>query len=78
MLPAVVRLAMLVGQNESLCPVNLLGEAVARALGLLPAFVGVIWPALVSLLGDPYCFAICVVRLLVSYWPLLRLLAQVV
>jgi hypothetical protein len=78
-LPGFVRLAMLVGQwNPRHCPLTLLGKAVTRAIGFLPAFVAVIWPVLMTVLADPYCFAICLVRLLLSCWPLLRVFTQVV
>lgn len=75
-LPAFVRLAVLFGQPiEMFCP---LGEAVTRALGCLPAVVAVVSPALIDLLADPYCVAICVIRLVCSCWSLLHLFTQFV
>ena len=78
-LPAVVRLAVLLGQpNEAFCPFTFLGEAVTRALGFLPAVIAVVSPALINLLCDPYCVAICVIRFACSCWSLLHLLIQFV
>ncbi len=78
-LPAFVRLAALLGRGqETLCPFTFLGEAVTQALGLLPAVVAVLSPVLLSLLVDPYCVLLCVLRLLVSCWSLLHLLTQLV
>jgi len=78
-LPAFVRLAVLLGQpNGEFCPVTFLGETVTRALGFLPAVIAVISPALINLLSDPYCVAICVIRFVCCCWSLLHLLSQFV
>ena len=45
----------------------------------LPAFVHLSGlPALIDLLSDPYCVAICVIRIVTSCWSLLHLLTQFV
>jgi len=78
-LPAFVRPAVLFGQpSERFCPFTFLGEAVTRALGFLPTVIAVVSPALIDLLADPYCIAICVIRLACSCLSLLHLLAQFV
>jgi len=78
-LPAFVRLAVLAGQpNETFCPLTFLGEAVTRALGFLPVVIAAVSPALIDLLSDPYCLAICVIRFVSSCWSLLHLLTQFV
>lgn len=75
--PTCVRLAMLVGPaDDRPCPITLLSALLTQISRLAPDFASVAWPALVSLLADPYCVLICLLRLLVSGWSLLRLLTQ--
>jgi hypothetical protein len=78
-LPALVRLAALLGQStQPFCPVTFLEEAVTRALEFLPTVVAAVSPALIELVSDPYCIAICLVRFVSSCWSLLHLLTQFV
>jgi hypothetical protein len=78
-LPACARLAMLLGQADGRpCPVSLLSTLVTQLSRLAPDFASAALPALTPFLADPYCVSICLLRLLVSGWSLLRFLVQFV
>ena len=77
--PACVRLAVLVGPAHGReCSIKLFSALVMQLSRLVPDLGSVAWPALTSLLADPFCVLICLLRLLVSGWSLLHLLTQLV
>jgi hypothetical protein len=54
---------------------NLLGTAASGALELLPYFLPVAWQALEAYAFDHLRFSPCALHMLVSFWPLLHVLA---
>src|SRR5713226_10357042 len=57
---------------------NLLGVAARETLELLPAFVPAAWQALQTYAFDQRPFSPCAVQMLVSFWPLLHVMAGAV
>jgi len=57
---------------------NLLGVAARETLELLPPFVPAAWQALQTYAFDQRPFSPCAVQMLVSFWPLLHVMAGAV
>ena len=57
---------------------NLLCFAARETLGLVPYFLPTAWQALHTYASDPQPFSPCALKMLVSCWPLLRVVAGAV
>jgi hypothetical protein len=63
------------GLNGPTAAHNLLGTAATETLKLLPSFVPAAWQALQANAFDHQWFSSCPLQMLVSFWPLLHVLA---
>ena len=75
-LPLVILFEKLDGPAARLT--NLLGLAARETLELLPPFVPAAWQALQTYAFDQRPFSPCAVQMLVSFWPLLHVMAGAV
>jgi hypothetical protein len=54
---------------------NLFGTGAREAVELLPYFIPAVWQALRTYAFDHQRFSPCVLQMLVSFWPLIRVVA---